>query len=227
MKMPSKKYQKIMKEIKKPRIRYPSESQYDWLKDLLDAYHIADAGVKVELELEEKKTGKKVVCQKGCFACCLNPTVPINQLELMGLSWYVSEVMDDDTFKKVSVQLRNHAESAACPFLLDGACSVYPVRPIACRVFHVYDSPCQPYEDVSITRPEDIVHSHKPYVAWMVSQKMMPHLGVTNKRDQEIQFQQGFMMKVTRDMHTFDWNFFADQAEQIKIVMKEKKDSLN
>ncbi|MFL1672566.1 YkgJ family cysteine cluster protein [Paenibacillus dendritiformis] len=216
MKIPQKKLQRFNREMKKGRAFYPQESKYEWLKDLLDAYQIADAGTRIELESLIKRTNRKIVCDKGCFACCLNPTIPINQIELMGLSWYVSEIMDDETYERIAQQLITHSETTACHFLLDGACSVYPVRPLACRVFHVFDNPCENYEDVSKTRPEDIAHGHKVEIAWMVTQKLMPHMGVQNKADQLELFGEGFMMKNTRAMHTFDWKDFKKQVDYIK-----------
>jgi len=217
-KMTNKKQQRFTKELKKARLKYSSESQYDWLPDLLDAYQIVDAGIVVELDFQERKTRRKSACTKGCYACCLNPSVPINKVELMGINWYMSEITDDNIYARVFKQLKCHTESTACPFLLDKICSIYPVRPIACRMFYVYEKPCAEFEHVNETRPDDILHTSNVDVAWMVSQKLMPHLGITDKKVQREMFIDGYMFKNTRQMHTFDWNIFLENTDSIRAV---------
>lgn len=218
-KMTNKKQQRFTKELIKARLKYSSESKYNWLPDSLDAYQIVDAGVAVELDSQVRKTQRKIACKKGCYACCLNPTVPINRLELMVISWYMSEVTDDNIYDRVSRQLKCHKESTTCPFLLDKICSIYPVRPIACRMFYIYEEPCAEYEHVDETRPDDILHTNNIDVAWMVSQKLMPHLGITDKKLQREMFMDGYMFKNTRQMHTFDWNIFAEDTKKTRDVI--------
>ncbi len=43
-----------------------------------------------------------------------------------------------------------------CPFLRDGCCTVYPVRPFACRRFLVFRVRCAYGEDPTLTRPHDV-----------------------------------------------------------------------
>jgi Predicted Fe-S-cluster oxidoreductase len=217
-KIPSKKQKRLEEALKTPRDKYITEGKYPWLPALLDAYNIIDKGDEIELESITESNGRKIACSKGCSACCLNPTVPINQVELQGLSWYVSEVMDQEIYDRISPQLLNHDQTTTCCFLLDGVCTVYPVRPIACRTFHVFDKPCEEYEDVSKTRPEDIAHSHKQYLAWLVAQKLMPHLGA--KGNKEKLFDEGFMVKNTRDLHTFGWEMFKDSCDKARKFLK-------
>lgn len=219
-KLTDKKLQRFNRELKRGRLKYSSESNYNWLPDLLDAYHIVDAGVLVEIDSQERKTKRKIACNKGCYACCLNSSVPINQVELMGMSWYMSEVIDDKIYDRVSKQLKCHTESTVCPFLLDEICSIYPVRPIACRMFFVYEKPCAEFEHVTETRPDDILHTSNVDVSWMVSQILMPHLGIRDKKVQREMFNDGYMLKNTRPIHTFDWNVFVENTDKIRDSMK-------
>lgn len=215
-KMMPKKLDRFKSKMKKTRVKYQTESKIAWLKDLLDAYHIIDAGIEVELESQTKRTGRKIACHKGCFACCFNPSVKINDIELRGLSWFLSEEMDDDTFSTVYNQLENHLESSACPFLASGNCSVYPVRPIACRIAYVFDNQCTIDEDVYKTRPDDMIYTHGEEVAWMVSQKIMPHLGIHDVNQQRKLFEYGYMFSNTREMHTLDWSIMASRSKEFR-----------
>lgn len=212
-KMTPKKLERLKKQIKKSRLSYKAEDSYPWLKDLLDAFHIADAGVKVEIDSQIQKTGRTVACGKGCSACCLNASVKINQLELMGLSWYVTEEMENDKFKIVIKQLKDHMNRTECPFLVDESCSVYPVRPLPCRITHVFDVKCEPDEDVYKTRPDDMIFTHGQETAWLVAQKMLPHLGYPDKTDQEQIFKSGYMFGSAREMYNLNWIYFAERCE--------------
>lgn len=223
MSFPPKKQKRFEQELKKPRVKYDSEEKYKWLVDLLDSYHLIDIGVKIELESQEKLTKRKVVCQKGCSACCSNPNVLINEIELRGLTWYMSEIVEEEVYNRLSLQLINHEQTTACCFLLDGACSIYPVRPIACRIFYVYDTPCENLEDVAITRPKDIAHAHKKEIAWMVSKKLMPHLGIIERKEQMRLFGEGYMFNNTRSLHEFDWKEFKTNIDKIRLLLSERQ----
>jgi uncharacterized protein len=218
-KLTPKKLEKLRKELRKGRDHYPQEQRYDWLKDLLDAYHIIDAGAKIEIESHLKATGRTLACHEGCSACCMNPTVPINEIELRGISFYTTEIMDEEIYDRVLRQLEEHESTSACPFLVDNRCSIYPFRPIACRIFHVYDKPCELKEDVSKTRPNDILPAHNPDYARMVSDKLLPHMGIANN-DKRKAFESGYMFQNTRAMHTFDWKWFADNSRKIKKLIQ-------
>lgn len=218
-KLTPKKLEKLRRELRKGRTHLPQENRYGWLKDLLDAYQIVDAGAKIEIESHLKATKRTLACREGCSACCMNPTVPINEIELRGISFYTNEVMQEETYNVVLHQLEQHESTSACPFLVEHRCSIYPLRPIACRIFHVYDKPCELKEDVSQTRPNDILRAHNPDYARMVSDKLLPHMGVSNSEKKKA-FESGYMFQNTRAMHTFDWKWFAENSRKIKNVIK-------
>lgn len=69
-------------------------------------------------------------CKRGCSACC-HITVNITEVE--------AQIIEEHTgrrYKRLTTPIR-HRESAftgmPCPFLVENACSIYPVRPFACR----------------------------------------------------------------------------------------------
>lgn len=79
-------------------------------------------------------------CKSGCSACCEKGDYPISQLELEYLmQGFVS--LDNETKRVVQGNIRlmkkgggKYSKGGACPFLIERKCSVYPYRPIICRV---------------------------------------------------------------------------------------------
>jgi len=141
------------------RVHFPGdEKRLPWLPPLLDAYAIADTGIAIALRDEEKKRRKKLACGKGCGNCCEHQKdLPLYPHELVGIYWYVSEKLDPPVRDRLKSRLATHTADAPCPFLLDGACSIHPLRPIGCRQFNVFTTPCATGEDPYYTRREDVL----------------------------------------------------------------------
>lgn len=195
------------------------EAKYVWLPMLLDSYHIADVGISVELDREEKKRNTKVVCHQGCSNCCNRPTVPITPLELLGILWFVSEKPDGDIKAVVKERLLHHRQTTQCPFLVDSLCSIYLVRPLACRAFFVFGAPCQPGEDVSLTRPND-VWTHSRDIGCRVAMAMLPFYGITGKRKRIEAFENGYIFSISKLMHELPWEMLSSQIEQFDQASK-------
>ena len=53
---------------------------------------------------------------------------------------------------------------ATCPFLHEGRCAVYPVRPMACRRYIVYGVPCAQGEDPTCTRPHQVLQPGQDFL---------------------------------------------------------------
>lgn len=141
------------------RLHFPEdEKRLPWLPILLDAYAVADTGVGVALRNATKQSGKKLACGRGCGNCCSHQKdLPLYPHEIVGIYWYVSEKLGTAEQKALRTRLAAHQAGAECPFLLDGACSIHPLRPLGCRQFNVFDRPCAPGEDPYYTRPEDVM----------------------------------------------------------------------
>ncbi len=134
-----------------------------WFGLLLRAYIFLDADLEKELSLLPQKP----VCAPGCTACCSQP-IPLSLAEGMGIKRYLALLPS-----LVPLQARPEGEGATnphtgpanncahdspwrCPFLQNGGCTVYPVRPFACRRFLVFTQPCAPGEDVIAQRAQDV-----------------------------------------------------------------------
>lgn len=93
----------------------------------------------------EQKT--PIACKKGCSWCCYQP-VYITTNEALLIYEYMQQAFDDS---QKAILLSNAKQrlkktkgleekdkqniTHACPFLFEGACVIYPVRPTACRVY--------------------------------------------------------------------------------------------
>jgi len=141
------------------RVSFPEDEQrLPWLSLLLDAYAIADTGVAVAIRNEEKRRKTHLACGKGCGTCCSQQKdLPVFPHELTGITWYVSEKLPQAVREKVKEHLASHTPASPCPFLIDGSCSIHPLRPVGCRQFNVFAAACAPEEDPYFTRRNDVL----------------------------------------------------------------------
>ena len=190
-----------------------TEEKNSWLKLLLDGYHIVDRGVAVAIE-REKKRGRKLACTKGCSHCCAtHKDIPIYPLELKGIIWYVTERVTGSERERLKKQLVNFKKDRPCPFLVDGICSIHPLRPMACRQFNVFEEPCAEGEDPYYTRRQDVMDPVKKHVdqAFFV---MLPFHGV-EKDSERIKFvESGEMHRMVRELHSCNWKALAEKMER-------------
>ncbi len=147
------------------RLRFPDdERKLPWLSMLLDAYAIIDEGVAVAVRAEEDELNVKLACREGCDTCCRTQSdIPIYPLELVGITWFVTEKVSGPRRSALREQLASHGEGDACPFLISGSCAVHPLRPVACRQFNVFYEPCEEGEDPYFTRRDDVLRPIQSY----------------------------------------------------------------
>ncbi|HMK50431.1 MAG TPA: YkgJ family cysteine cluster protein [Thermodesulfovibrionales bacterium] len=198
------------------RLNFPGEiSVYPWLSMLVDAYYLIDKGIAEALSLELKK-GRKLACAKGCSSCCkTHQTIPVYPLELVGLSWYVTEKLQGPARERLKKQLRDYRELDACPFLIEGACSVHAMRPAACRQFNVFGSPCAEGEDPYYTRREDVMVPIRKYVdrAFFIE---LPFYGVNDEAERWKMIETGYVHNVVRLLQNCNWKSLAEKMEEFE-----------
>ena len=187
------------------RFDFPKdEKKYPWLSMLLDAYHILDIANEIGINEESEKRGQEVACGESCYHCCLRPVVPIIGIELAGISWFSCEQLTGKVRLKVKGRLLAHKETTSCPFLIEKICSIYPVRPLACRSFHVFGEKYNKEEDPWETRRKD-VWSHGKETALKISMTILPFWNITDREKQKAAYESGFIMNEAINMHEYKW----------------------
>jgi Fe-S-cluster containining protein len=71
-----------------------------------------------------------IACRKGCSICC--ELTSVNYLEARLIADYCAE-RPETLVKKRCVRLPPKGQDGSCPFITDGACRIYEVRPLICR----------------------------------------------------------------------------------------------
>jgi Fe-S-cluster containining protein len=208
---------------KAKRLSFPEdEKEHPWLKLLLEAYYIVDKGIVQAIDAE-KKAGRKLACAKGCSSCCkTHKDIPVYPLELAGLSWYVTEEMKSAGRELLRQQLENYKKDDPCPFLMEGACSVHPVRPMACRQFNVFSKACEEGEDPFYTRREDVMNPVKKHVdqAFFI---MLPYYGIEKESERIKIVETGAFHRMAKELYAFNWQSLAEKMSSFDLKTTDRK----
>ncbi len=181
------------------------EKRLPWLALLLQVQHITDRGVAAALRAD----GRRLACARGCANCCRSHVdIPVYPLELMGIAWYVLEQMEASTRARLAAQLANHRAMDACPFLLEEACAIHPLRPMACRHFNVFDRTCAPGEDAFHTRPGDVLRPDRK-LKHEALREMLRHHGVHDGRERRRQVETGEVHRLAQSLREIRWENLA------------------
>ncbi|HXX57512.1 MAG TPA: YkgJ family cysteine cluster protein [Thermodesulfovibrionales bacterium] len=197
------------------RLRFPDdEVRFSWLPLLLDAYETIDTGVVVALNREKRRANRSIACRASCDACCrMQADIPLYPLELAGLYWYCIEKMGGDDRQTLKGQLMAHEGKPPCPFLIRKNCSVYPMRPMACRQFVVFGKVCGEGEDPFFTRIQDVMPPLTDFLHQAVS-GLMPYHGITSAEEKARALKQGFMNRLVRNLQEYDWKALAAKMDE-------------
>lgn len=87
---------------------------------------------KIEDYFEEHK--EFICCKAGCSACCEKGDYPVSEEELKVLMTGYSNLNNESKIR-VQENIKTMERGGACPFLLDKLCSIYPYRPMICRIY--------------------------------------------------------------------------------------------
>ncbi len=186
------------------------EQRLPWLSILMEAYLITDQGISEGIKREEKQ-GKLLACGRGCASCCKShESIPVYPLELMGMTWYATEILYGPLRQQLEQQLQHLEGLNSCPFLINDVCSIHPVRPMACRNFNVFNRSCEAGEDAYYTRRKDVLTPIKKYndEAFNV---MLPFYGVKNKAERRKMIKSGEMHRLARVMRDLNWQSLAEK----------------
>lgn len=191
------------------RLSFPQDEEaHPWLRFALESYYQADVGVWQAIAQEAAK-GRTLACAKGCSACCRShTTIPIFPLELLGLYWFVTLKLSPEMRRQLKPQLAGHERGAPCPFLVEGACAVHPMRPLACRHFNVFGRVCAEGEDAYYSRREDVLTPIRSHQDAAIA-AMLPFHGLTSEAQRRGAMQAGYIQGRARVLQDIDWGHLA------------------
>lgn len=105
-----------------------------------------------DARLDAAADAATLACGEGCSWCC-HFTVDVRPVEVFRILDFVEAGFSSERLARLRAEVAaNSAEvaplsdlermqrTAKCPFLDDGRCSIYPVRPQTCRNYHATDS---------------------------------------------------------------------------------------
>ena len=195
------------------RLAFPEdEARQIWLSMLLTAYAVVDAGVADAVSREQAQS-RRLACHKGCAACCRShATIPVYPLELIGITWYAVEKLTGPVRARLQEQLRAHRSGEPCPLLVDDACSIHPLRPMACRQFNVFDRVCAEGEDAYYTRRADVLTPIRAYVDAALD-TILPFHGVVQEEQRRALIETGDVHQLVKVLQEYDWAKLAERMQ--------------
>ena len=208
---------------KAKRLSFPEdEKEHPWLKLLLEAYYIVDKGIVQAIDAEKKK-GRQLACAKGCSSCCkTHKDIPVYPLELAGIAWYVTQEMKSAGRDLLRQQLESYKKDDPCPFLMEGACSVHPVRPMACRQFNDYSKACEEGEDPYYTRREDVMNPVNKHIdqAFFI---MLPYYGIEKESERIKIVETGAFHRMAKELYACNWKSLAEKMSSFDLKTAGRK----
>lgn len=172
---------------------------------LLDAYFESDKSVYQSIAKELTKKGRMLACSKGCASCCkTHVTIPVYPLELLGIYWFALEKVIEEHREIMVKQLLDFEPGKGCPFLIEGTCDVHPMRPMACRFFNVFNTPCKEGEDPFYTRRKDVMTPYEKEknkaLSWM-----LPHHGIVQRAERREAMRNGYIHRFAKNLQDINW----------------------
>jgi Fe-S-cluster containining protein len=198
----------LEQELSPVQIREAIRALYASIDQLLDAF------------LQRAKAeGQPVSCKKGCAWCCHQAVFAVTH-EFLYLNEYVQKHFSKDAQEgvlarareKVKISLNSSVEEqlkirAACPFLKGGSCSVYAVRPMACRIYlSASVASCKKEHDrPSDTRNFPGLFDFPLRAGRMMNEGFVAYLKQSGLQVSELPLEQGFSSMVSMGQSTGDW----------------------
>ena len=172
---------------------------------LLDAYFESDRSVYQSVAEELSKKGRILACSRGCSFCCkTHGDIPVYPLELLGLYWFVMEKVTEAVQEIIAKQLLDFETGKGCPFLIEGACGVHPVRPMACRFFNVFHTPCKEGEDPYYTRRKDVLTPDEKGKDKALS-LMLPYHGIVQRAERREAMRNSYIHQFVKNLQNINW----------------------
>lgn len=168
-----------------------------WLVPLLRGYLLLEKSLAADLA----RDGRPPACARGCDECCHQP-IPVTPPEILGMALYLK--------RRGRPEPKGRALADGCVFLENGACLVYPLRPIACRRYMIFGRRCAPGEHPAISRPADVLWPSTHALLHVLRETAVyyEHLGLLPKQAKP---NMDFFQGRTLLLHEVDWPAFGKE----------------
>lgn len=163
--------------------------------------------------------GKPAACKKGCNWCC-HQTVYAVTHEFLHISQYVLKNFPaerrDQSLKRAQERVllthnktlreQSHLKSP-CPFLESGSCSIYPARPMACRIYLSSSvRACKrEYDDPTNDRVFPDLFEFPLRSGRMLNQGFVAYLKQIGFQSSELPIEQGYSSMLALGQSMEDW----------------------
>ena len=149
----------------------------------LDLAHQAHtwADLLIEKFEAENPLPHPIACQEGCHFCCYNQ-IEATSIEALAVWRFIRNLPPDEQARlenqasasvsqrssKTKEEIARSRRQFPCPFLHQGLCVVYPVRPLLCRAMHSLDAGhCETSLQADTLLP-DQYYLHRYEIVWSI-----------------------------------------------------------
>jgi Fe-S-cluster containining protein len=201
---------------------------HEHLGERFDATNLSEAIRQLYLSVDElldaflgrtAAEGKPAACRKGCAWCCHQAVFAVTH-EFLYLRQFVdnhSEGSGQQRFIEMSRAKSDHTMMKyqeeqltfrfPCPFLLEGACSVYEARPMACRIYLSSSaSACRrEHEDPGDEHHFPDLYEFPLRAGRMFNQGFVAYLKQSGLHSSELPVEQGYVSMVETGLTIEEW----------------------
>jgi uncharacterized protein len=133
---------------------------------------------------------------------------------MAGMAWYCTEeTTGEDPGGPGHATGGLFRKENPVPFLVDDACAVHALRPMACRQFNVFDTPCAEDEDPFYNRRQDVLtpsETFKNKAFWVT----LPFYGIVDEKDKDIAIKENHIHRQIRVLQQCNWKELARKMRQ-------------
>ncbi|MFO7668677.1 MAG: YkgJ family cysteine cluster protein [Bacteroidales bacterium] len=163
--------------------------------------------------------GKPVQCRNGCYFCCHQPVFAVSH-EMLYLKDYIGQWLPAETQSNYIDRSRDKSLltlhkplkvqqqiSFPCPFLENHSCSVYPARPMACRIYlsSSVDSCKREYEEPGTGGHKPELYEFPLNAGRMLNEGFVSCLKQMGLQSVELPLEQGYASLVTLKQDFRSW----------------------
>lgn len=140
-------------ELKRLNKAFAQSKAPDAVMRLVDRWHEEIDGY---MSQNSRQHQIKLACHAGCSTCCTGLRVSVTAPEALRIKQHLETTLPPPDLQELTEKIRATASRSrgistqdfavariTCPFLKEGSCSIYAVRPSTCRRYHSVElDPC-------------------------------------------------------------------------------------